>query len=47
MSVFVQICAALHYLHSRKVVHRDLKPPNVFIVGEARDEPGLGVMSSH
>lgn len=34
MSVFVQICAALHYIHARKILHRDIKPPNVFVVGE-------------
>jgi len=34
MGLFVQICTALHYIHSRKVLHRDLKPPNIFVVGE-------------
>ena len=29
----VQICGALHYMHSRSVVHRDLKMGNIFLDG--------------
>ena len=30
---FVQICMALEYVHSRKVIHRDIKTQNVFLTG--------------
>ncbi len=33
LSIFVQVCQAVAFAHSRGVVHRDLKPSNV-IVGE-------------
>lgn len=30
---FIQICMALQYVHSRKIIHRDIKTQNVFLTG--------------
>jgi serine/threonine protein kinase len=28
---FIQLCMALHYIHSNKIIHRDLKTQNIFL----------------
>merc|ERR1719487_835138 len=33
---FVQICEALHHVHSQKVLHRDLKSQNIFLMQTGR-----------
>jgi NIMA (never in mitosis gene a)-related kinase len=34
MSWLKQICSALAYLESEKIIHHDLKPENIFIYGD-------------
>ncbi|HYP86790.1 MAG TPA: serine/threonine-protein kinase, partial [Polyangiaceae bacterium] len=34
LSITRQLCRGLYAAHSRGVIHRDLKPPNVFLVGD-------------
>lgn len=31
LNIFLQICSGLEYIHSKSIVHHDLKPSNVFI----------------
>ena len=33
---FVQLGLGLHYMHTNKVLHRDLKTQNVFMLGNGR-----------
>lgn len=35
LQLFAEICEAVHYAHERGVIHCDLKPANILIVGEA------------
>lgn len=38
VSIFSQVCLGLSYAHGRKVVHRDMKPSNVMLVGKGNVE---------
>ncbi len=40
VSILEQVCRALKVTHAHGVIHRDLKPDNIFLVGE-KDEPVL------
>jgi len=31
LSIFLQVCQAIHYAHARGVIHRDLKPDNIML----------------
>lgn len=34
-SIFVQIVSGLEYLHHKGITHRDMKPENILLAGEA------------
>lgn len=39
-SLFIQICLGLEYLHTRRVIHRDLKPKNIFVTKDSQIRVG-------
>ncbi|MEP7365046.1 MAG: serine/threonine-protein kinase [Acidobacteriota bacterium] len=36
LQLFQQVCSAIHYLHQRLVLHRDLKPDNILVPADGR-----------
>jgi serine/threonine protein kinase len=34
MKIFIEVCDALKYIHSRDLIHRDIKSPNIFITDD-------------
>ena len=38
--IFIEVCVGLQYLHSNKILHRDLKPLNIFLTAELKVKIG-------
>ncbi len=34
LTLFLQVCSAVHYAHQRLIVHRDLKPSNILVTSD-------------
>lgn len=40
MKYFIEVCEAVKYIHSKDIIHRDIKSPNVFLTED--DSAKLG-----
>ena len=40
LKTFVQICLAVQHVHSKKILHRDLKTQNIFLTSSGRVKMG-------
>jgi serine/threonine protein kinase len=34
MKFFIEVCEAVKYIHSKDIIHRDIKSPNIFITDD-------------
>lgn len=44
LSILTQVADALRTAHGQRIVHRDIKPPNLFLVRGAEDDPFVKVV---
>lgn len=40
LELFVQICLGVQHVHSKRILHRDLKTQNIFLTSEGRVKMG-------